>query len=167
MKSIMGARFTMTATVLPRLADQGPQPAASDKGEYRTYQDPDSGELKTEFVVDPAPTASTKSASYDIPCYARGYTDLGFRSSAQHEVRVKGEYTVLEAIEFTFPAKYKDLSRNSLITNIRDARTQHTLYTEEETGLPTTYQVQGLTPVFDPFGKLIAWTGVINRSEVQ
>jgi hypothetical protein len=161
----MSARYTMTATVLPQISSDGT--VATGNGTYETYQDEDSGEIKTRWVPDSVTKPSTAPASFDIPCYARGYTDLGFRSSANREVILKGDYTAFEAVEFTFPAKFSQLTRQSFITDIRDTRSQQQLYVEEETGKPTVFQVQGFTPVFDPFGKQIAWTGVINRSEVQ
>jgi hypothetical protein len=141
--------------------------ATPTSGTYERRQDPDSGEIYDEFVPTPANTVGP-AAQYDIQCYARGYTDLGFRSSANRETYLKGDYNVFEAIEFTFPAKYKAIGRQSYITNIRMTnRPDQVLWIEEETGLPTVFQVGGVTPVIDPFGKLREWVSVLTRAEIQ
>lgn len=156
----------MTATIVTRFANDG---VNTGEGTYERYQDEDSGEILQRFV----PTASAKpgarlvNAEYELPCFARGYTDLGFRSSANREVILKGDYTVFEAIEFTYPGRFNRLTRQSYITKIVDTKTQQVLWEEEETGEPTVFQCQGMTPVYDPFGKLREWTGVVVRAEIQ
>jgi hypothetical protein len=165
-RCIGGAKMTMKATISTRLPSNGQ--VVTGNGEYKRVQDPDSGEILTEWVPAGSPTSINPQApTYEIPCYARGYTDLGFRSSANHEIILKGEYNVFEAIEFTYPGRFKGLTRQSYITEIRDAKSNDILWTEEETGLPTVFQVQGMTPIYDPFGKLREWTGVVIRAEIQ
>lgn len=165
-RCIGGAKMTMTATISSRLPSNG-QPVTGN-GEYVRVQDPDSGEILTEWVPAPVGAINPQAATYEIPCYARGYTDLGFRSSANHEIILKGEYNVFEAVEFTYPGRFNRLTRQSYITKIADAKDpSNILWTEEETGLPTVFQIQGMTPIYDPFGKLREWTGVVIRSEIQ
>lgn len=167
---IFGAKFTMVATVVSRLVvNQG---EATGAGTYVYDQDPVTKEIKMKFVAatdpDLVPGSLMDTAEYDIPCYARGYTDLGYRSSANKEFYLKGDYTPFEAIEFTFPAKYTMVSRQSFIKNIRrHVDATDAFWTEEETGEPTVFQVQGVTPVFDGFGKHVANTTVLLRSEIQ
>lgn len=165
-RCIGGVKFSMKATVLTRLPSDGVVPNASTTGTYVPQQDPDSGDMITVFVPDATPGTSPP-AQYDIECYARGYTELGFRSSANREVYLKQEYTAFEAVEFNFPAKYDKLTRQSFVTNIRDPRISKTLWIEEETGLPTVFQVQSVTPLFDMFGKLREWSTVLLRAEIQ
>jgi hypothetical protein len=165
-RCIGGAKMTMTATIVTRLANEG---SNVGEGTYERYQDEDSGEILQRFI--PAASAPVGSrifkAEYDIPCFARGYTDLGFRSSANRESVLKGDYSIFEAIEFTYPGRYNRLTRQSYITKIVDTKTQTPLWVEEETGQSTVFQVQGMTPLYDPFGKLREWTGVVIRSEIQ
>lgn len=168
-KCIGSAKMTMTATIVTRFVNDGAA-AAGTEGTYERYQDPDSGEILQRFIPAVAPVApGTRlyNNEYDIPCYARGYTDLGFRSSANREVILKGDYTAFEAIEFTYPGRYNKLTRQSYITKIVDTKTRQVMWEEEETGEPTVFQVQGMTPVYDPFGKLREWTGVVVRAEIQ
>lgn len=157
--------MTMVATILTRNTSDGE--VVTGAGTYETYQDPDSFEILTRWVPATVDAPGAQS-SFEVPCYARGYTDLGFRSSANREVILKGDYDVFEAVEFFFPAKYKNVTRQSYVTNIyQKNRPEVPLWTEEETGRATVFQVQGITPVFDPFGRLREWTGVLTRAEVQ
>lgn len=164
-RCIGGVKFSMHATVLPRVASDGVVPTGN--GSFQTVQDPDSGELKTEWV--PAAATPDNVASYDIECYARGYTELGFRSSANREVYLKGDYNAFEAVEFNYPGKYAKLDRQTFVTNIRTYKNDptSTLWLEEETGKPTVFHVQSVTPLFDMFGKLREWSTVLLRAEIQ
>src|SRR5207245_1671208 len=85
----------------------------------------------------------------DIQCYVRGYTNLGFRSSANREIYLHGDYSVVESIQFDYPADVK-LDHQSLVTNIRQDEAlapdfSNCIYTTE-TGKPTIWEVQGITP---------------------
>lgn len=172
MKSLNDARYTMWATVIPRLdsasISSGNQPTPGPTGgAFETYQDPDSLQILTRWVsADPSSPNATEP-QYDIPCYARGYTNLGFRSSANREVFVQGEYNVIEAVQFDYPAWVK-LNHQSIITNIRGHKEDTDyIWTYEDTSSPIVWEVQGTTPVNDPFGKLLRFTTVLKRSEIQ
>lgn len=172
-QSINDARYTMWATVIPRLdtlsVSTGGQPGAGQSGYFKRDQDPDSGQITTVWVPnqsDPS-TGREVSAQFDVRCYARGYTNLGFRSSANREIYVKGEYNINESIQFDFPLTVV-INNQSLVTNIRgtkDGTDFFWLY--EDTVRPVVWEVQGITPVTDPFGKALRYTTVLKRSEVQ
>lgn len=166
MRSINDARYTMWATVIPRLDPTNQQPAGT--GHFQRAQDQDTGAITTVWVADQnGPVAGSVQAHYDIPCYARGYTNLGFRSSANREVFVASQYNIIEAIQFDYPASVT-LNHQSFITRIRGRKDDTDyLWTYEDTGNPIVWEVQGTTPVTDPFGKLLRYTTVLKRSEVQ
>jgi len=171
MRCLTSVRFNMTATVL----DYAPRADAVDEaivgGHYVTIQDPDTGAIQQVWVEDqavvPAYNNSPRVAinRYDLPCFARGFTELGFRSSANNQSFDDGVYRATEVIQVTFPAQYS-LNRSQFITNIR-GRDKRPLWIEEETGEPTVFEVQGVTPTFDPFGRHIDNIAVLNRSVVQ
>lgn len=172
----------MWATVIPKFT--GPnQPildanAGKAQGSYVRVQDPDSGEIKEQWVAAgssvagsvPVPYLTNVSAQKEIPCYVRGFTNLGFRSSANREILLHGDYTVIESVQFDFPADVK-VDHQSLVTNIRQTEElapdfSNCIYTTE-TGKPTVWEVQGITPVVDPFGVHLRNTTILKRAEVQ
>lgn len=173
-KSINDARFTMWATIIPRLVTPGqPVPVeGSNQGAYSITQDPDSGEVITYF--DPKGQADyTKppynGSPYEIQCYARAYTALGYRSSANRETYIAGDYAQTESIQFDFP-KNVILNHQTLVTNLRGsqhANPRDYFWLDGSTLQPTVWEVQGVSPVHDPFGKWIRNTTVLKRSEVQ
>lgn len=164
----------MWATVIPRYTDEGNPANQNERGSYEMVSDPDSGEIKTVFVPEQTtpgpgytPGRQNVTGQFDIQCYARSYTDLGYRSSATREVYVKGDYNVEFDIQFDFPADVI-LTRSSLITNIRPGVEMIDFFwLDEDTGNPIVWEVQGVNPVHDPFGKLLRNTTVLKRSETQ
>jgi hypothetical protein len=141
-------------------------------GHWETYQDEDTLSIKKRWVEDvtyvntnPGQTWDSKASRFDIECTVRGFSEVGFRSSANTEAFYDGVYKAFEVVQITFPAKYV-LNRRQFITNIR-ARNKQILWLEEETGLPTIFEVQGVTPQFDPFGRHIDNMAVLKRSDVQ
>lgn len=170
MRCITSARFNMTATVLNRIdetVDQEAVPVAS-AGHYETRQDPDTFGLKRVWVADPAPARpgmSPNLSSFDVPCLVRGFTDLGFRSSANTEGFLRGDYNPTEVISMTFPSRFI-LNRRQYVTNIRN-KTTKIMWMEEENGTATVFEVQGVTPGFDPFGRHVDNTAILKRAVLQ
>lgn len=170
-RCLTGVKFTMTATVL----DYAPNPGAVDAtipgGHFETIQDEDTGAIQRVWVDDSAPvptyneTEQVAIPRFDLPCYARGFTELGFRSSANTETYNNGDYTATEVIELSFPAQYS-ISRRQYITNIRD-QNKRVLWLEEEIGEPTIFEVQGVTPKFDGFGRHMENIAVLRRASNQ
>lgn len=181
--SILKVRFNMRATVLNQYAtDQIDEaPDASEVvtgGHWEVVQDEDTGGIKRVWMEETAVAAPVqgerrsdfKSAAlgasrYDIECMARGFPEVGFRSTANTETFYEGMYRPFEAIQMTYPARYI-LSRRQLITNIR-TKSDTILWVEEDTGSPTVFEVQGITPTFDAFGKHIDNLTVLKRADVQ
>lgn len=163
----------MLATVLNNYAPEDAADLETEVkgGHWETYQDEETGGIRQRWVEDavapslPGRTATVDIARFDIECYARGFNEVGFRSSANTEFFTDGRYMPFEVIQMTFPAKYV-LNRRQYITNIR-GRNKQILWLEEETGLPTVFEVQGVTPNFDGFGKHVDNLSVLRRAAIQ
>jgi hypothetical protein len=181
-KTINDVRYTMWATVIPKFTGTNQQiltpDATAPTGSYVKVQDPDSGEITETWVAGNTVTAPPGTPEYlhnvkqqlEVPCYVRGFTNLGFRSSANREILLHGDYTIIESVQFDYPADVK-LDHQSLVTNIRsneelDPTFANCIY-KTETGKPTVWEVQGITPVVDPFGYYLRNTTVLRRAEVQ
>lgn len=157
----------MWATVYHRPLINEAQPTGS--GHFERAQDPDTGAVNTIWVPNAADAnGNLFQASQEIRCYARGYTALGYRSSANREIYVKGDYDLTEAIQFDF-SRDVVLTHQSLVTNIRNRQdpTDGLLWLNEDTAQSIVWEVQGVTPVHDPFGKWIRNTTVLKRAEIQ
>jgi hypothetical protein len=155
------------------VAGDSASPVADEAGHYEFVSDPDSGEVKTVWVPegnDPqgfAPGGQMATRNFDIKCYARSYTALGYRSSANREIMVQQDYQAIESIQFDFP---KDvlLNRQTFVTNIRSHKNlPDYLWLHEDSGQPIVWECQGVSPVHDPFGKHIRNTTVLKKAEVQ
>lgn len=173
MKCIVGAKFTMLATVLNRYTqgDISDIDAGSMSGHWTTEQDEISGDITRVWVEDvgtpvlPGRDFTVGADRFDIECSARGFPEVGFRSSANTESFDGGRYLPMEMIQMIYPAKYI-LNRRQFVTNIR-GKNRKILWVEEETGLPTVFEVQGVTPTFDPFGTHIDNLAVLKRAPIQ
>jgi hypothetical protein len=167
-KSLNDARYTMWATVIPQLVQGDVQPTGG--GHFERASDADSGEVTETWVAGAPGPQGIAQAQFEIPCYARGYTALGYRSSANREIYVGGEYNIAESIQLDYPPGFQ-LNHQSLITNIRNGPepgdlTTHAWLNDDGTQ-SLVWEVQGITPVHDPFGKLIRFTTVLKRAEIQ
>lgn len=183
MMNLMDVRFNMRATILndyalheSNVGDDGKVTSnqAVSGGHWETVQDDITGALNRVWfpdsaVVQPRTGAGTTPKvniqRFDIECYVRGFPEVGFRSSANTENWEDGIYKAMESIQMSFPAKYV-LNRRQFVTNIR-GRDDRLLWLEEETGQPTVFEVQGVTPTFDPFGRHIDNLAVLKRAEIQ
>jgi hypothetical protein len=176
MRSVLDTRYRFKATVLnvvPDNADVDPD-AAVQGGHWVTSQD-DTGAITRIWVEDVSVVPPTRPGTnwtdagvvdrFDIECTIRGFQQGAGQSSTNTESFAKGDYTVLELVQMNFPAKYV-LNRRQLITNIRN-RSNQILWLEEETGKPTVFEVQGVTPQFDPFDRYIDNLAVLTRSDKQ
>jgi len=183
MLSLTDVRFNMKATVLNRLEVENIEVDEEGKvdvdpalqgGHYEMEQDEITGALIKVWKDDaavvqpvrgPGTTPEVNIRRFDIECMIRGFPEVGFRSSANTESFEDGLYKALEVIQMSFPAKYV-LNRSQFVTNIR-GRDDRLLWLEEETGQPTVFEVQGITPTFDPFGRHIDNLAVLKRSGIQ
>lgn len=182
MKCLLSSTYTMTAEVLSR------QPAVPDsvdgneaelenihgeKGWYDMVQDPDSGAFERVWVPytpeldeDENPLEPTRTWIFE--CIARGVIDGGIRVAGTTErFTSKGMLETVDYVSIKFPPHVL-LTRRDRVTNIRDVRSGRLLWVEEETGgKATVFEVNGVTPVIDPFGNHVQNFALLERAEVQ
>lgn len=170
---LTSARFNMLCDILKPAGapesnpdfDQNP----SDNWEY--YQDPDSGAINKRWVDDPqTPDTDERRARAIIPnvaLLARGVLVSGLQGAGSSE-KFDDIYTNVDWVKATFP-KGINITKRDQVTNIRQKRTNELVWAEEESsGAPaTTFDVMGVTPVFDPFSNLMEYSVLLHRSEVQ
>jgi hypothetical protein len=71
----------------------------------------------------------------------------------------------MEIVQLIFPPKYI-VNRNQYVGSIRN-KDNTILWVEEETGLPTVFQIQGVTPNFDIYGRHVDNLAILRRSVSQ
>lgn len=168
---LTSARFNMSADVLRQGAElpDDPDTEEVEEGRWVSAQDPDSGEIIRVWQKnpethkdpdDPAPALET------FKCVARGIVDGGIRVAGTTE-RFGEMYSNIDYIKVTFPASVK-ISKRDRITNVRDAA-GNIIWREEEIkgSPPTVFNVNGVTPILDPFGRMIEQFALCERAERQ
>jgi len=166
---LTGARFNMKADILRQGYDvDGDFDTTDTDGEWAMQQDPDTG----EFIRKWQPNPSSPNAPVDTPsletfsCIARGITNGGLRTQGASEYFGK-LYEDTDYVQMTFGANVK-VGRRDRITNIRDASGNIVWVEEEADGRPpTVFNVNGVIPVLDPFGKHIESFALLERAESQ
>lgn len=168
MLCLTSARFNMKADVLRQTA---PDSTPIDQtGEWVSRQDPETGEIirvwepNTGTTDDPSTPADEGLETFN--CIARGILDGGIRVAGTTE-RWNEIYDAVDYVRITFPARVR-LSRRDRITNIRDNR-GNIIWREEERAdqAPTVFEVTGITPVVDPFGRHIENMALLERADTQ
>lgn len=130
-------------------------------------QDPVSGAI---FYIDPTDDPNTTVVEdgrlIGIRCLVRGVIDGGIRVAGTTE-RFSDTYENVDWARMTFPAGV-NINKRDRITNIRDL-SQNILWREEEVpgGMATTFNVMGVTPIINPFGKHTENVALLQRAEVQ
>jgi hypothetical protein len=169
MRCITSARFNMTATVLTQdeLVIDSTNPDGSVVGHWENKQDPETGEIVRVWVVEDTDPVTPGVQEKKVKCIVRGILDGGIRVAGTTE-----RYTpqgILESVDFVkmqFPASVI-ITKRDRVTNIANRKGIIIWREEEFDNAPTVFDVQGVTPVVDPFGTLVEWTALLQRSEVQ
>jgi hypothetical protein len=176
---LTSARFNMKADIL-RQSDG--QSTPTSEGEWRDYQDPITGEIiRKWYPVGDNPATPDDNEGVNagtMPVMARGIIDGGIRVAGTTETW--GEtYIDIDYVRIEFPASYI-LTKRDRITNIRDKK-GHIVWLEEELGpedadsdpdtpktfRATVFNVKGVTPVIDPFGRHSSNVAMLERANVQ
>lgn len=176
MRCLTSIRYNMFATILNDFAPESGKDVDTQVkgGHWETVQDEETGAIRRLWVEDevtatppssPGTNWQVNSNRFDIECSVTGFTEVGFRSSANTENFLKGDYTAIEVVQMKFPPRYV-LNRRQFVTNIR-GRDKTILWLEEETGQPTVFEIQGVVPTFDPFGRHLDNLAVLKRSDIQ
>lgn len=157
MLCLTSSRFTQKATLL----HQGEQNTTT--GHWEEKQDPISGAIVRVWVEDD-PNTSNETGTQDFACLARSFISGGISGNGAVESWVKGEYENTNILRINFP-KNIELTQRDRITNITDNK-GNVVY-KEVGGAPTIYNVDGVAPVFDPFGSVMEQTALLSRAEIQ
>lgn len=168
---LTSARFNMKADILRQSSGSS---TPTEQGHWEDQQDPITGEIIRVWVPigDDPETPEDESGSVDsFPCMARGIIDGGIRVAGTTE-RWGETYVDIDYCRIEFPARIV-LSKRDRVTNIRNRQGQF-LWVEEELGpdnegkfRSTVFNVLGVTPVIDPFGKHTSNVAMLERAEVQ
>lgn len=158
-RCILGARFSMTAEVLRYNIDDTPPPdSPGSGGTWITNQDPITGEIITRWEPGIADDPDTPDVdeSVDhviIPCMVEGIYNSGIRAAGSDE-DFGEEYFNTEFIKMWIPGNIR-ITKRDRVTNIKDSKGVPMFLDEEYMDRPTVYNVQGVTPRTDPFGKMV------------
>ena len=167
---LTSARFNMKADIL-RQTNGTTTPSAD--GNWTDNQDPITGEIIRVWVpVGDDPTTGTNEGvnAGTFACQARGIIDGGIRVAGTTE-RWGQTYVDIDYCRIEYPASVI-LTKRDRVTNIRNRQGQ-ILWVEEELGFTnnafkaTVFNVLGVTPVIDPFGKHTSNVAMLERAEVQ
>lgn len=147
----------MSAEVLRYNTDAVPLPDSPGADDiWVANQDPITGEIITDWtpgVVDNPDTEEDESIEHIIiPCVAQGIYNSGIRAAGSDE-SFGAEYFNTEFIKMWIPAHIV-VTKRDRITNIKDSAGNPMFLDEEYMDRPTVYNVQGVTPRTDPFGRL-------------
>lgn len=168
----LGAKFSMKATVLR----QGVVPAEPIEGEptghYEYVENPITGEIERKWVVgvDDPNTPHITEGGEVFPCEARAVITNGLNTQGTTErFTSKGGVETVDFVTIKFPKEIV-LTRRDRITNIKDA-SGNLVWIEEEaeiykpgTEVPTVFEVNGVSPVLDPFGHHVENYALLSRA---
>lgn len=170
MQCLLSARYVLKADIL-RQSDAGDPVNLSEQGEWKEDQDPLTGAFVRVWVPltdDSDPLAPTV---YSIDCMANGIIDGGIRVAGTTE-RFEADYQSIDYVRMFFGPQHV-LTKRDRVTNIRNARTGQIIWMDEEldavNGLysATVFDVDGVTPIVNPFGRHIENFANLKKAEAS
>jgi hypothetical protein len=168
MGCLIGAKYTKRATILHQVGDLVSLPGDEfPTGEFVENQDALTGEIvrvwqPNTIPDDPSTTGVNESTVEQVKCLARG---VNFKSGINESFGA--DYKAMDTVHLWVPAGVA-INRRDRVTNISTS-TGTLLWTDEAvTATPKAmvFNVVGVTPVMDPFGKHLENYAVLERSEV-
>lgn len=161
----------MTADILRTSAVVGEDTVIIDEpNEWVLMQDPDSGEIIRNYVPVPdnpaTPDVNETLFFGTFKCMARGIISTGLRMSGTTET-FGASYESEDYVRLWFPSTVT-ISKRDQITNIRDSA-GNVIWKEEEVpgSPPTVFNVLGVTPLPNPFGKVLEYQAMLERADKQ
>jgi len=157
--------------IKPAGAPENNNVTTPDDSSWEYQQDPDSGAIVKRWVDLTSTTEDERRGGLIMPnveLMARGVIDGGIRVAGTTE-RFGREYANVDFVKATFGPN-ASITKRDQVTNIRSKRDLSVaVWREEEiSGFPpTTFNVMGVTPVFDPFSNLVEYAVLLERAEVQ
>lgn len=183
------AKYDQTA----KLLRQGYDPSMAVTEADEILINPEDAEAKGQFVIEQHPVTGEyirrwKPAEVDIPgdidgdfgaqslgtqpftfkCQARSIITGGLNSQGTTQRWTSsGLYENVDYVELQVPRDVI-VTKRDRITNITNSRGE-IVWREEEHGTfePTVFTVRGVAPSLDPFGSLMEWFILLERSEIQ
>src|ERR1044072_3785522 len=136
-------------------------------GHFENKQDPETGEIVRVWVVEDTDPVTPGVQEKRVKCIVRGILDGGIRVAGTTErISPAGIIESVDFIKMQFPASVT-ITKRDRITNISNRHGIIIWREEEHDNAPTIFDVMGVTPIVDPFGNLIEWTALLQRSEAQ
>jgi len=117
-------------------------------------QDKNTGAIKKEWIY-----------GRTVPCYAKGTISNSANTRSGDKEIISNRYRYQQLIEVRTMQK---LSLREKITNIRNA--DGAIIWEEldyPNNTPTVFEVDGTTPITDPFGTVLGYNSTLKRAENQ
>jgi hypothetical protein len=117
-------------------------------------QDENTGAIKKEWIFDRT-----------VDCHAKGSIGNSSTSRSTDKQVFNNKYTIDQMIQVRTESR---LTIREKITNIRN-RQNEVIWTEINfpTETPTVFEVVGVTPITDPFGRVLGYNSSMKRSENQ
>ena len=171
-KCLSSVRMNMKADILrqtshnPALPDPTP---GTPNGGWSEYQDPDSGELVRKWEpatkADNPATPTVYEGLESFACIARGIVDGGIRVAGTTE-NFGDLYENVDFVVMTVPGGLR-ITKRDRVTNIRNREGIVLWRNEEGSDYPTVFNVKGVTPIPDPWGKYMEQRVMLERAEIQ
>lgn len=162
---LVSAQYNMWVTVLSQDVEAPVDPGS---GSWVEKQDPDTGEIERVWVPEDEDTETPGVQERKIPCSVRGIISSGVTDIGTTErYTAAGIYDNIDYARMKFPAGII-LSKRDRVTNVVNSDGV-LIWQEEEMGIgvPTVFDVLGVTPVTDPFGGYVENSALLKRAEVQ
>lgn len=117
-------------------------------------QDPNTGALKKEWIYYKT-----------LPCHAKGVISNSATTRSSDNQIFDKRYTNDQIIQVRTVER---LTAREKITNIKNSENVY-IWTELNypTETPTVFEVMGVTPITDPFGRVLGYNSSMKRSENQ
>jgi hypothetical protein len=117
-------------------------------------QDEDSGSIKKEWMFDRT-----------LLCHAKGIISNSASATSNDKQIFDNKYKNYQVIQIR---TIERITPREKMTNIRDAE-GNVIWTEIDfpNNTPTVFEMVGVTPMTDPFGKVIGFNSTLKRSESQ
>jgi len=146
---------------------------STNGGKWVYRQNEDSGAIERVWDDNPVTEEIETDTHYtgeilrNVPLIARSVVSQGTTAAGATE-KFNTEYMAVDYVRAYFP-KNINISKRDRVTNIRSKRGNDVLWREEEMddSPPTVFDVMGIQPVIDPFGRLVEQIVLMQRASVQ
>lgn len=176
-KSVTETRFNMKATLLSQYDHVPTQIDPEAYGEYVESQDPLTGEIVrvwkpfVKFPNNPDTPDIDETRYQEIDCLVRGIVDGGIRVAGTTE-RFGDTYQNIDYAKMWVPPHVK-ITKRDRMTNLKDVsgavRWLDEEFADPEVLVPpvaTTFNVNGVTPLYDAFNNHVESFILLERAEV-